>query len=197
MQGKNENLLSSTDKIRALKEKPKVWSLKVKNGTYETFYHYSERKNKEITSLITEHPVSLEENLEKYFPSLCTDNYAWIRNPFLPQDAYVSLNWKEEEELIDIRNDGNLKVMYKGMPLSEFWIKIRNRYSCIGDKAVTILLQFSTSYMCEIGFSILTSIKTKKRERLLEIEEEMRVAISNVRPDIERICAKNQAQVSH
>ena len=197
MQGKNKNLLSSTDKIRALKEKLKVWSLKVKNGTYEMFYHFSERKNKEITSLITEHLVSLEENLEKYFPSLCTVNYAWIRNPFLPQDAYVSPNWKEEEELFDIQNDGNLKLMYKEMPFSEFWIKIRNKYSCIGDKAVTILLQFSTSYMCEIGFSILTNVKTKKRERLLAIEEEMRVAISDVRPDIERICAKNQAQVSH
>ena len=69
------------------------------------------------------------------------------------------------------------------MPLSEFWIIIRNEYSCIGDKAVTILLQFSTSYTCEIGFSILTNIKTKKRERLLAIEEKMRVAISNVRPD--------------
>ena len=74
--------------------------------------------------------------------------------------------------------------MYKEMPLSEFWIKIRNEYSCIGNKAVTILLQFSPSNMCEIGFSILTNIKTKKRERLLAIEEEMRVAISNVRLDI-------------
>ena len=164
MQEKNENLLSSTDKIRALKEKLKVWSLKVKIGTYEMYYHFSERKNKEITSLITEHLVSLEENPKKYFPSLCKDNYAWLRNPFLLQDAHVSLNWKEEEEFIDIRNDGYLKLMYKEMRLSEFWIKIRNEYFCIGNKAVTILLQFSTSYACEIGFSIWTNIKTKKRE---------------------------------
>ena len=77
------------------------------------YYYFSERKSKEITSLITEHLVSLEENLKKYFPFLCTDNYAWVRNPFLPQDAHVSLNWKEEEELIDIGNDGNLKLMYR------------------------------------------------------------------------------------
>ena len=92
MQGKNENLLSSTDKIRASKEKLKVWALKVQNGTYELFYHFSERKIKEITSLITEHLVSLEENPGKYFRSLCTDSYAWVRNPLLPQDAHVSLN---------------------------------------------------------------------------------------------------------
>ena len=43
----------------------------------------------------------------------------------------------------------------------------------------------------------LTNLKTRKRKRLLVVKEEMRVALSNVRPDIERICAKNQAQISH
>ena len=52
-------------------------------------------------------------------------------------------------------------------------------------------------YLCESGFSVLTNIKTKKRERLLIVEEEMRVALSNVPPDIKEICAKSQAQISH
>ena len=80
------------------------------------FFHFLERKSKEITSLITEHLVSLGENLDKYFPCLCTGNYASVRNPLLLQDTHVSLNWKEEKELIDIQNDGNLKLMYKEMP---------------------------------------------------------------------------------
>ena len=32
---------------------------------------------------------------------------------------------------------------------------------------------------------------------ILVVQDEMRVALSNVRPKIERICAENQAQISH
>ena len=40
--------------------------------------------------------------------------------------------------------------------------------------------------------------RNKKKEKLrLLVEEEMRVALSNVHPNIERICAKNQAQILH
>ena len=119
------------------------------------------------------------------------------KNPFLPLDTHCILNLKEEEELIDIRNDGNIKLLHREMPLDKFWIKIQNEYPNIGEKALVILLQFSTTYLCETAFSVLTNLKTRKRERLFVVEEEMRVALSNVRPNIERICAKNQAQISH
>ena len=102
-----------------------------------------------------------------------------------------------KEELIDIRNDGNIKLLHRKMPLDEFWIKIQNEYPNIGETTLVILLQFSTTYLYETAFSVLANLKTTKRERLLVVEEEMQVALSNVRPDIERICAKNQAQISH
>ena len=64
-------------------------------------------------------------------------------------------------------------------------------------KELKILLQFSTSYLCELGFSTITNMKTKKRERLTNLDEELRVAISNIRPNISDICKNQQAQVSH
>ena len=107
------------------------------------------------------------------------------------------MNLKEEEELIDIRNDGNIKLLHREIPLDEFWIKVQNKYPNSGEKALVILLQSSTTYLRETAFFVLTNLKTRKRERLLVVEEEMRVALSNVRPNIERILAKNQAQISH
>ena len=79
------------------------------------------------------------------------------------------------------------------MPLDEFWIKIQNEYPNIGETTLVILFQFSTTCLCETAFSVLTNLKTRKRERLLVVEEEIREALSNVRPNIEKICAKNQA----
>lgn len=46
-----------------------------------------------------------------------------------------------------------------------------------------ILLKFSTSYLCEQGFSILLNIKINKRMKMEFIEEEnMRVCLSTIRP---------------
>ena len=118
------------------------------------------------------------------------------KKSILPVDTHWILNLKEEE-LIDIRNDGSIKLLHRKMLLDEFWIIFQNEYPNIGEKALVILLQFSTTYLCETAFSVLTNLKTRKRERLLVVEEEMRVALSNVRSAIERICAKNQAQILH
>ena len=103
----------------------------------------------------------------------------------------------EEEELTDIRNDCTLKLKYKEVSLETFWIDIEKEFPHLAKKAQKILLQFSTSYLCELGFSTLTNIKSKKRSRLLSVEEEMRVCLSSVPPNIPRICKSSQPHVSH
>ena len=97
-----------------------------------------------VSSVIT-HLKSLQDKIEKYFPTVSTKNYKWVRNPFLLLDTHCILNLKEEEELIDIRNDGSIKLLHREMPLDEFWIKIQNEYPNIGEKALAVLLQYSTT----------------------------------------------------
>lgn len=98
---------------------------------------------------------------------------------------------------MEIRNDRNLKLMHMQLPLDEFWIQIKNEYPQVPKQTLIILMQFSTSYLCELGFFVLTNIKTNKRERLQTIEEEMRVCLSTVQPNSKRICQSHQAHVSH
>jgi hypothetical protein len=71
-----------------------------------------------------------------------------------------------------------------------FWISIRKEYPVISATAVKILLQFS------VYFS-LTNIKSKERNRLLSVEEELQVCWSKIRPRIQDLCKKKQVQVSH
>ena len=49
----------------------------------------------------------------------------------------------------------------------------------------------------ETAFPILANLRTRKRERLLVVEEEMRVALSKACPNIESVCTKNQVQISY
>ena len=70
-------------------------------------------------------------------------------------------------------------------------------YSVIPEEVINIVLHFSTTYLCKLGFTTLTNIKNKKRERLLSIDYEMHVCLSSIRPRIELLCTKRQARVSH
>ena len=88
-----------------------------------------------MVSSVIKHLKSLQDKIEKYFPTVSTENYKWVRNPFLPLGTHCILNLKEEE-LTDIRNDGNIKLLHREMPLDKFWIKIQNEYPNIGEKAL-------------------------------------------------------------
>ena len=96
-----------------------------------------------------------------------------------------------------VSSDRGLKIKHAGVPIDTFWIAVKEECLSLAKKALTILMQFSTSYLFELGFSTLHIMKSKKRERLCCIEEEMRVCLSEILPDIEMVAKKHQAQVSH
>ncbi|KAM4748802.1 zinc finger BED domain-containing protein 5-like [Rhinophrynus dorsalis] len=198
MQGKTENILSS-DKLQSFKEKLCLWKKRVSEGDLEMFPLTFARKNKEIIKQISDHLATLEQKIERYFPNLNVVLYDWIRNPFseLANRSDGQFSLQEEEELIAIRHDRSLEIKYHELSLDTFWIIVSGEHHNIGRKALAILLQFSTTYLCELAFSSMTNIKTQKRERLLSLEDELRVCLSSIRPRIDKLCRLKQAQVSH
>lgn len=134
MQRRLENLLSS-DKMKALTEKIRLWNVKVKDGNLDMFPKTAATKNKDIVPLICEHLESLEKNLEKYFPNVSVASYNWLRNPLIydPSNSQ-QLSLIEEEELTDIRNDRTLKLKYKEVSLETFWIDIEKEFPHLAKK---------------------------------------------------------------
>jgi hypothetical protein len=53
-----------------------------------------------------------------------------------------------------------------------------------------------TSHLCEQAFSCLPNIKSKERNPLLSVVEELRVGLSKIQLRIQHLCKKKQAQVS-
>ena len=102
----------------------------------------------------------------------------------------------EEDQLLEIENDGGLKSMFETITLLVFWIKIKTEYPEIATKALKTLLPFPTSYLCEAGFSAMTTTKTKLRSRL-DIRNTLRVSLSPIGPRWDRLIAEKQAQGSH
>jgi len=98
---------------------------------------------------------------------------------------------------LQLASDRMLKLKHEELNLDVWWILVENEYPAIAEKALRLLLQFSTSYVCEFGFSVITTIKHKKRERLLSVEDELCVSLLNIRPRVKLLCRNQQAQVSH
>ncbi|GFT49739.1 zinc finger BED domain-containing protein 5 [Trichonephila clavipes] len=102
----------------------------------------------------------------------------------------------EEEIFIDFTSSGEIKRQFCNKTLPQFWAEVDDEFSELKTKAFRILLPFSTSYLCETGFSTVDALKTKYRSQL-NIEKELRVSISNIKPSFENLCSARQAHGSH
>ncbi|QQP52189.1 Uncharacterized protein FKW44_004247 [Caligus rogercresseyi] len=76
-----------------------------------------------------------------------------------------------------------MRLEFQSKTLAAFWIGLEKEYPL-------------HAYPCQIGFSAVTSIKTKYRSKL-DIENELRVAISKLQPRFYKICSMKQAHISH
>jgi hypothetical protein len=133
--------------------------------------------DEEVTSdLIINHLKILKEKMTKYFPSLVFNEYDWVCNPFAITSDVIS-HLVEQEQLLELQSDRSLKLKFNELKLFQFRSFIKIEYPIITEIAINILLPFSTTYLCELGFFALTNIKNKKRERLLSVEQEMRVCL--------------------
>ena len=86
-----------------------------------------------------------------------------------------------QEQLIDLKNDSSLQLYFGELLLPKFWYQVVNEYLILYEEALKIIISFSSSYLCEMGFSALAFVKDKYRNRL-DAEHPMRLALSDVEP---------------
>jgi hypothetical protein len=120
------------------------------------------------------HLSELGVQLCRYFPKT-DDTNNWIRYAFhaLPP---VHLPISEQESLIEIATSSSVKIEFNQKPLTDFWIGLHSEFLALANYAKT-LMPFATTYLCESGFSALTSMKTKHRHRLC-VENDLRLRLS-------------------
>ena len=202
MQGRYQNLLTSTDKIKGFRSKVQLWQQHVKNNSLEMFPLSQKcQKNVNTVSLnetIQKHLITLEEKLSFYFPSTAINCYDWVRDPYSSvAEVDNTLTLQEQQQLVQVRQDRGLRLRFFDCPLESFWLEISSEFANLAYRAISALLPFSTTYLCETSFSTMAAIKVKKRERLRAVEDELRVCLSSVPARIPHLCSSKQAQISH
>lgn len=206
MQGRQETLVGTVEKLTAFKDKLSLWKRRISIGRTAPFPNISlilQADNAtsfdEIKPIVVGHLEKLMSEFQRYIPEDISI-YSWVKNPFdvkiedLPKE--MSDIHQLEEQLIDIQNDKTLEYNFKKETLSVFWTKIHKEKDVLGSQALKVLLPFPTTYLCEAGFSALTVVKTKYRNRLAP-EHDLRCCLSSTKPRFEDIAKKVQSQISH
>ena len=66
----------------------------------------------------------------------------------------------------------------------------------LSDLAIKKLHPFRSTYLCEVGFSTMTYLKEKCRNAL-NIHAPLRVALSSIEPQLNKLIEKKQAHALH
>ncbi|XP_025423343.1 protein ZBED8-like [Sipha flava] len=163
--------------MAAFKGKLLIWKRRVNDNNLDMFPLTANTKfTDKIIPIINDSLTLSDQKLDHYFSSLDLKLFDWVRNPFNPSLETSHFSLKEEEELAELKNDRTFQMKFNELELSQFWIYTKKEYPNLTKLAHSVLLPFSTSYLCEVAFSALNEIKNKKRERLINVEEELRVA---------------------
>lgn len=200
LQGRDSSVLKTTDKIVAFKKKLRIWKTRVQNKScdmFELLTEFLNENNMAIDNLATDifdHLSAMAEYFDRYFPADNIADYDWIRNPFSCQ--LTDLTGKEEEQLAELSSDRSLKLKFQEQTLTAFWCNVRNEYTLLAERALTVLVPFATTYQCEASFSALAVMKSKLRSRL-QVEDDIRVCLSKISPRIDLLCRQKQAHTSH
>ncbi|KAI7789743.1 putative zinc finger BED domain-containing protein 5-like [Triplophysa rosa] len=201
LQGFATTIFNVQDKTEAMIRKFALWTNCINENNTEAFSSLHDFLLANELSLtnsvkrdIMKHLSELSSQLRKYFPETDNSN-TWIRNPF-SANSTAHLPVSERESLIEISTSGALRIDFAQKLLTDFWIALHAEYPALADRALKTLLPFSTTYLCESGFSALAHRKNKYRHRLC-IENDLRLRLSPIQPNITELCKSFQAHPSH
>lgn len=161
----DQNILKLADKLLAMKEKILYWIAIVRGGGANTEVILRR------TSSFSEEDIGFEslcdnlgmllKVLDYYQPNIYIVDYDWIRNPFVKSADTNNTMVRHTEELIELRNNRDLKLKFESMPQHSFWISLQASYPLLAKEAIRLLLNFSTTILYDLIIANLKSINSQ------------------------------------
>lgn len=207
LQGPAVTIVDASERLKGFLGKLPLWKRRVDAEctanfpTLEDILSNNKDKNtrqlsKQVKEEISLHLETLQISFEGYFCAESLNQETWVRSPFMVDLNEISDGDLIKDDLIDLRTKQVLRAEFTKKDVSEFWCGIGQAYPLLVERAMSVLLPFATTYLCESGFSALVSIKTKNRSRL-DVKDDMRLALSKTVPDFKKLIEEKQQQPSH
>ncbi|XP_072392094.1 protein FAM200A-like [Diabrotica undecimpunctata] len=198
LQGDNLNLIKAKGTISSFVSKLNLYGQNLSRRQFHPFQNLSSvETNDEDILVYCQHLEALQEDFRNRFQDILGLIIPdWVLEPFSSlETAELSL----QEELIELSTNEELKVKFKN-GYQEFWLQcqISVLYPALWAASKKFFIAFPSSYLAERGFSIVSNLLTKKRNRLSIVERgDLRLLMTSMEPNIDRLLSLHQAQPSH
>lgn len=140
----------------------------------------------------------LAEKFVESFPEEPEMSICGCWTPFLwTQMLMTLLSPQLDTQLMGPPADSSLKLKMTKVEFVSFWITVSKEYPCLALRTVKFLLLFARTFLCESGFSTVTTTKTKARNRQMAIlKATVRISLSSIPPRLDRLVSQRQTQTS-
>nr|CAD7394509.1 unnamed protein product [Timema cristinae] len=113
-------------------------------------------------------------------------------------EAVDKLDNSLQTEFLDLKYDCEAKIIFKQSGYELGWVKIMDTYPQLWGKTEPLLISFPSTYLVEKGFSSVVQLLTKQRNKLdICLKGDLRLNLTNIKPDIQALTEIHQAQGSH
>ncbi len=127
LQGKMTTIFKLADKVAAFQDKFELWEQRVNKGVFDMFQTLAEtlkdcEPEQAFSDLVNNHLRALLQEFKRYFPRTKDPRVSkkWVRNPFIFKPGESNLPVRQEDQLLDIANDGSLKCVFDTSILPTF-----------------------------------------------------------------------------
>lgn len=203
LQGQNITIIETVNSMNALRACLVHWIRKVKKNDFSMFPLLSEivtdSAPPDCIETILAHVHNLEAEISQRFDEIkYANSLAWVIDPFSSETRRCFIYIKRSRRGINrLQTNTHAKQLFDKKGYICFWIEkniIAKTLSSIALKEC--ILPFATTYLAERAFSYVVTIKNKSRNRL-DIHNDLRLAITNIKPNIELLANDTQGQGSH
>jgi len=175
LQGPDTTIFNAWNKIESFKKKLKLWLNMTAEGNNEVFQSYSDYimeaddfySQNSFSDITAAQLKMLLLSFEKNYPEHEDPRRQnmWIVKPFV-EHKETPLSHEETLQLIELPSDKGQEITFNSMGNWKLWIRMKNGYPNLHERAMRFLLCFSTTYLCETAFAAMNVLKTKQKNRL-------------------------------
>ncbi|XP_069461240.1 general transcription factor II-I repeat domain-containing protein 2-like [Ambystoma mexicanum] len=205
LQGKGKLICDMQSHVKAFEIK---LGLLIKQVKEENFCHPPTTQNllaeKPLVAFPNKTCVDSLEKLQKEFQfrfkelHLHEQDIQLFRNPFSIDIENVDTIY--QMELAELQNCDSLKDAFKSSSLHSFYASLPSEtYPHLRNHALKMATIFGSTYVCEQTFSRMKHLKSPTRSRLTDehLHHLLRLAVTNMEPDIDHLVSQKQAHSSH
>ncbi|KAK2726991.1 hypothetical protein QYM36_007736 [Artemia franciscana] len=146
---------------------------------------------------------SLQDRLFREFYKQNGEEFEWlvlhteVSIPFEVNVAEIELSL--QEPLIELQSDEITRAKSKDEKYNiRKTTDVATKYPLLWDKAQFYVIAFPTSYLVEAGFSRVSQMLSKARNRLDIVKRgDLRLSLTSIEPNIKKLVEKHQPHGSH